>query len=75
MCLFVNLIKISLQIQLGAIVIPKSTNKQRIQDNIDVFDFELNNDEMETMHSLRNTRLVAFRQYIKHKDYPFYTEF
>ncbi len=39
-------------IQEGTIVFPKSTNPKHIQDNIDIFDFELAEDEMERIRSL-----------------------
>jgi len=39
-------------LQNGAAVIPKSTNKDRIAGNIALFDFELDANEMEYMHSL-----------------------
>jgi 2,5-diketo-D-gluconate reductase A len=46
------------QIQLGNIVIPKSVNPKRIASNVDVFDFELNADEMALISSLDDgTRL------------------
>jgi 2,5-diketo-D-gluconate reductase A len=45
-------------IQLGNIVIPKSINPSRIASNLDVFDFELNANEMATISSLDDgTRL------------------
>lgn len=36
-------------IQAGNIVFPKSVNPQHIKDNIDIFDFALNGEEMETI--------------------------
>jgi 2,5-diketo-D-gluconate reductase A len=39
-------------IQLGNVVIPRSGNPERIKDNIDVFDFELTDDEMTTINGL-----------------------
>ncbi len=39
-------------IQRGVVVIPKSTHIERIQENIDVFDFELNDEEMKKIASL-----------------------
>ncbi|GAA0381200.1 aldo/keto reductase [Bacillus horti] len=34
------------------IIIPKSSNAQRIKENIQVFDFNLNEDEMESISKL-----------------------
>ncbi len=39
-------------IQRGVAVIPKSTSKQRIEENLDVFDFELSEEEMAAISSL-----------------------
>lgn len=41
-------------IQEGTIVFPKSTNPKHIQDNIDIFDFELTADEMGRIRTLDN---------------------
>jgi len=47
-------------IQRGVIVIPKSTHKDRIVANIDVFDFCLSDEDMQLIASLnRNTRVGA----------------
>lgn len=38
--------------QRGVIAIPKSSNENRIKENIDIFDFELSSEEMEAINSL-----------------------
>ena len=40
------------EVQEGFIVLPKSTNSERIKGNIDIYDFELTADEMETIRAL-----------------------
>ncbi len=39
-------------IQRGVVVIPKSTNSDRMKQNLDVFDFELTNEDMEKIAAL-----------------------
>ncbi|HEY2718046.1 MAG TPA: aldo/keto reductase [Solirubrobacteraceae bacterium] len=39
-------------LQLGNVVIPKSVREERIEENIDVFDFELSEQEMESLAAL-----------------------
>lgn len=39
-------------IQNGEIIIPKSTNEKRIDENINIFDFTLNSEELKTISSL-----------------------
>jgi 2,5-diketo-D-gluconate reductase A len=39
-------------IQLGNVVIPRSANTERIKSNLDVFDFDLSDDEMATLNGL-----------------------
>lgn len=62
--------------QNGVIAIPKSTNKQRLRGNIDIFHFNLTNDDMTFLNTLNdNTRLITFNDDKDHKYYPFSAEF
>lgn len=39
-------------LQRGVAIIPGSSNPQHIRENLDIFDFELSKEEMETIRSL-----------------------
>ena len=46
-------------IQQNAVVIPKSAKKRRLKENIDIYDFEIDNQDMDRIHSLaRGQRLL-----------------
>ncbi|KAI5617989.1 aldose reductase [Silurus asotus] len=67
---------IRFQVQRNVVVIPKSVTPSRIKENIQVFDFELSDDEMKTIFSFnRNYRVCPFQWGVKHKDYPFNAEY
>lgn len=51
-------------LQRGIVVIPKSVHRNRMEENFDVFDFELTHDEMETMNSLDRHE----SQFFSHED-------
>lgn len=64
------------QIEHGNIVIPKSVTKSRIYSNIDIFNFQLRQEDIDFLDSLDcNQRLVALEWISDHKDYPFNAEF
>ncbi|XP_005386922.1 PREDICTED: 1,5-anhydro-D-fructose reductase [Chinchilla lanigera] len=69
-------ILIRFHIQRNVIVIPKSVTPHRIQKNIQVFDFELTEQDMNDILSLdKNLRLTTFPITKNHKDYPFHIEY
>ena len=46
-------------LQLGNVVIPKSVTPKRIEENFDVFDFELSSDEMSAIESLDRDQRIG----------------
>ncbi|KZC11162.1 Alcohol dehydrogenase [NADP(+)] A [Dufourea novaeangliae] len=63
-------------IDIGTIPIPKSSSKERIEQNISIFDFKLTPEEIASIDALdRGMRVVAPELFMKHKDYPFNIEF
>jgi len=43
-------------IQCGVVVIPKSTHKERMEENIGIWDFELSDEDMEKIKTLETGR-------------------
>lgn len=62
-------------VQRGIIVIPKSSNSKRLAENIQIFDFELTEEDMQTLKSMaKNQRYFSFTSYkgmTEHPEYPF----
>jgi diketogulonate reductase-like aldo/keto reductase len=52
-----------IQIQHGVVPIPKSSNKQRLEENINIFDFELTPKEVAYIDSVnKNFRIFLFEK-------------
>ncbi|XP_025054602.1 aldose reductase-like isoform X2 [Alligator sinensis] len=67
---------IRFHIQRNVAVIPKSDKPHRIEENFKVFDFELTQEEMESILSFnRNWRVVTVLPAVNHKDYPFKADY
>ncbi|XP_044735600.1 1,5-anhydro-D-fructose reductase-like [Chrysoperla carnea] len=59
-------------IQLGTIPIPKTINKRRLKENINVFNFNLTRIDMEKIDTLNhNIRHYLFLEAEQHQHYPF----
>jgi len=59
-------------IQRGLILIPKTTNPARLQENAEVFDFALESGEMDTISAMnQNFRVVELPQNVGVRYYPF----
>lgn len=62
--------------QLGVIPIPKSSNKERIEQNIKIFNFKLEEADMKIMDSFNcNGRGVSAKEFKGMPNYPFDIEF
>jgi len=68
--------KIILQTQRNIVVIPKTVNKNRLIENMSIFDFKLDQADMDYIASFeRNGRQCALDKYKDHKHWPFNIEF
>lgn len=69
-------ILIKYQVQRGNICIPKSVTPARIEENAQIFDFELSPEDVKTIDSFnRNYRFLALENFKDHKDFPFNIEY
>ncbi len=60
------------QIQRRVIVIPKTTQKSRMDENINVFDFEISEEDLQKICRInKNKRFVDRPGAEQHPDYPF----
>ncbi|PZC84869.1 hypothetical protein B5X24_HaOG203859 [Helicoverpa armigera] len=57
-------------VQRGVVPIPKSVKKNRIEENVNVFDFELTKEEMETLSKFNKDYRVVFPSFWQ--DHPYY---
>jgi aldehyde reductase len=63
-------------VQTEAYPLPKSANQERLAHNLDIFDFELTNEELRIMDAFHTgERTVPFALCTEHKYFPFKTEF
>jgi aldehyde reductase len=60
------------QLQRGLVIIPKSVSKERIHQNLQLFDFTLTDEDMKTINGLNRNRRVTHLEWVKdHPHYPF----
>jgi len=60
-------------IQRGTVAIPKSIRRTRLEENYNVWDFELTPDEISAINGLdKNWRLATLDRDINHRHYPFH---
>ncbi|XP_022917018.1 aldo-keto reductase family 1 member B1-like [Onthophagus taurus] len=65
------------QIELGNITIPKSSNPKRLQQNIDIFNFELTKEDVDYIKTfdMGGWRICSLSNAKKHPEYPFHKEY
>lgn len=64
------------QLDIGAIPIPKSVRKERVKENIDVFDFSLTDDEIKAIDAFNTgERVLHYSEGKSSKYFPFGIEF
>ncbi|KAM5143955.1 aldo-keto reductase family 1 member C4-like [Callospermophilus lateralis] len=70
------LIALRYQLQRGVVVLAQSLKESEIKENIQVFDFELTEEDMKVLDGLnRNFRYVAMPSMSDHPNYPFADEY
>nr|XP_027808812.1 aldo-keto reductase family 1 member C4-like [Marmota flaviventris] len=70
------LIALCYQLQRGVVVLAQSLKENEIKENIQVFDFELTEEDMKVLDGLnRNFRYVAMQSMSDHPNYPFADEY
>ncbi|KAE8613380.1 hypothetical protein XENTR_v10007697 [Xenopus tropicalis] len=63
-------------IQRGCVTIAKSFNPDRMKQNLEVFDFQLSQEEMAAIDGLnKNMRYWSFSEWEKHPQYPFHSQY
>lgn len=63
-------------VSLGISVLPKSVTKSRIKENLEIFDFQLDGDDVAYLDSCnKNQRVCPLSMFSDHKDYPFNIEY
>ncbi|XP_007525223.1 aldo-keto reductase family 1 member D1 isoform X1 [Erinaceus europaeus] len=63
-------------VQRGVVVIPKSFNPERIQENFQIFDFCISEEDMKAIEALnKNIRFVELLMWSDHPEYPFHDEY
>jgi len=64
------------QLERGTVVIPKSVTKSRIIENMNIFDFQLNKDDIKTIDAMDcNGRFVGLAPMKDHPHFPFSDEY
>ncbi|XP_044748308.1 aldo-keto reductase family 1 member B1-like [Coccinella septempunctata] len=62
--------------KLGVVVLPKSVTKSRIIENFNIFDFQLDKEDIDYIDSThKNVRVCLAPYFGNHKDYPFHDDY
>nr|XP_006135535.1 aldo-keto reductase family 1 member C3-like [Pelodiscus sinensis] len=66
------LVALRYQLQRGIVVLFKSFTKERIEENSQVFDFQLSEEDMKTIDGMNKNRpYVLLEQFLEHPQFPF----